>query len=109
MLNLTREESKVILFLVFAILLGLGVSYAAKTSSGFKTAAQADLKIAKFNLNQAGLEEILKTGCVPPKLAERIIRYRDEHGSFDSIEQLKQVKGVKDSRIRKLEKVFFVE
>jgi len=108
MFDLTVEEKKIILFLVFATLSGLGISYAAKSHAGFQEAMEDGLKIAKLNLNQAGKEDILDAGF-PEKLAASIAEYKSRQGSFDSLEQLKEIKGIKEKRFKQLEKVFFVE
>jgi len=109
MFDLTVEERKVVLFLVFAALAGLGVNYLVKINKRLQPHLEADLRIAKLNLNQAGLEEILDTDCVPRKIAGNIIEYRKINGDFSSIEQLKEIKGIKGKRFSKLEKLFFVE
>lgn len=109
MFNLTEEESKVVLFLAICALIGTGISFAAKTHSKLQKAASADLHIAKINLNQASLNDLLESRCVSPKLADKIIGLRNERGSLGNFEDLKEIKGVKDGRLKKLEEAFFVE
>ena len=50
---------------------------------------------AKVNINDADVE-ILATGLtgVGPKIAQRIVDYRNANGPFSSIEQLTEVKGI---------------
>jgi competence ComEA-like helix-hairpin-helix protein len=50
--------------------------------------------IAKLNLNTATAEELATLERIGPALAERIIRYREEHGPFKTVEQLQRVKGI---------------
>ena len=109
MFNLTQEESKVVLFLVISALIGTGVNFVAKTHSTVQKAVSADLRIAKINLNQASLDDLLESRCVSRKLADKIIGLRNERGTLDNFEDLKEIKGVKESRLSKLGEVFFVE
>jgi len=46
------------------------------------------------NLNQATSAEFARLPRVGPKLADRIVAHRKEHGPFTRVEDLMQVKGV---------------
>lgn len=51
--------------------------------------------IVKINLNKATVEQL--TGSfkgIGKKRAEAIVKYRDEHGNFKTIEDLSQVRGL---------------
>lgn len=59
----------------------------------------------KLDLNKATEQELESLPGIGPALADRIIRYRHIQGSFQSIEQLRNVKGIgkkKFERIRAL-------
>ena len=47
-----------------------------------------------LDINTASAEEFVKVKGIGEKKAERIISYRNEHGSFNSIDELKNVKGI---------------
>ncbi len=47
-----------------------------------------------LNINTATKAELVKVKGIGAKKAERIIAYRDKHGKFNSIEELKNVKGI---------------
>jgi competence protein ComEA len=65
----------------------------AKTSG--QTSASATVgSDAKVNINTASAKELTTLGGVGPKLAERIVEYRDTHGPFKKPEDLKKVDGV---------------
>ncbi len=46
------------------------------------------------NVNQASAAELAKLPRVGPKLAERIVAHRTQHGAFKRAEDLMEVKGV---------------
>jgi competence ComEA-like helix-hairpin-helix protein len=48
----------------------------------------------KININTSSLEELDEITGVGPAIAKRIIDYRTEIGSFQSIEEIKNVKGI---------------
>ena len=49
---------------------------------------------AKVNINTAGVKELTTLGGVGPKVAERIVAYREAHGPFKTPDDLKKVEGV---------------
>ena len=48
----------------------------------------------KININQASAAQIAKLPRIGSKVAERIVEYRQAHGSFARVEDLMEVKGV---------------
>ena len=54
------------------------------------------LAISAFalDINTASAEEFVKVKGIGEKKAERIISYRNEHGKFNSIDELTNVKGI---------------
>ncbi|MEB7461332.1 helix-hairpin-helix domain-containing protein [Staphylococcus succinus] len=61
-----------------------------------------------LNLNQVTETELLSIPGIGPMKAKSIIEYREEHGSFDSVEQLKEIKGIGDKTFEKLSGYFTV-
>ncbi len=57
---------------------------------------------AKININTATKTEFEKLPNIGPKKAERIIKYRLEHGDFKRIEDLVKVKGIGKKTLEKL-------
>ena len=47
-----------------------------------------------LDINTASAEEFVKVKGIGEKKAERIISYRNEHGNFNSIDELQNVKGI---------------
>ena len=56
------------------------------------------------NLNDATLAELNLLPGVGEKLASDIIKYRDEIGSFHSVDELKNIRGIKEGRLLSLKK-----
>ncbi len=48
----------------------------------------------KININQAPAVELRQLKGIGPKLAERIVQYREEHGPFRLPEDIMNVKGI---------------
>ena len=55
----------------------------------------------KINLNTADKAELIKLSGVGPALADRILKKRNEIGQFNSIEELKLVKGIGKKLLQK--------
>lgn len=54
-----------------------------------------------IDINAAGLDELQKLTGIGPSLAQRIIDYREEHGPFQSLEDLLEVKGIGEATLEK--------
>lgn len=57
---------------------------------------------SKVNLNTAGQTELETLPGVGPETAKAILRFRDEQGGFDHIEELMLIPGIKEARFQKL-------
>jgi len=55
-----------------------------------------------LDLNKAPLHDLLELPGIGEKLAERIVKYRKDHGRFQSIEDLRKVKGIGKKRMERL-------
>lgn len=65
--------------------------------------AAAGLKAKpKVNINTAGKEELMTLRGIGASRAEDIIAYREKHGSFEKIEDIMKVSGIKDAAFEKI-------
>lgn len=57
---------------------------------------------AKVNLNKATAEELMSLPGIGQSKANSILAYRQEHGRFQSIEELKNISGIKEGVFEKI-------
>jgi competence protein ComEA len=63
----------------------------------------ADTGHGCVNINQASARDLECLPGIGPVLAERIIAYREAHGSFSASQGLMEVKGIGEARLSKIE------
>lgn len=69
---------------------------------GFGEDALVGQKNGKVNLNTADKDTLMTLTGIGEAKAEAIIRYREEHGSFQSIEEITQIEGIKNGVFDKI-------
>src|SRR3989338_7497161 len=88
-------------FIVASLILGslsmLGVERADAAPKA--SAAQA---VQVVNINTATAEELQLIRGIGPALAERIIAYREDKGSFSNINDLANVRGIGTAKLEKI-------
>jgi len=101
MFNLTKLEKTIIIFLLSTLVLGLCVAVYRKSHStaevilgNFDIENQKPIAKGKININEADIEGLMRLKGVGKVLAQRIIEYRSSKGSFASIDDIKNVKGL---------------
>jgi competence protein ComEA len=124
MFNLKRYEKTIILFLVLTLLLGLAITTYKRSHSGMRvTVANNGGNVEtnavsggnylpegrKININEAGIDELMKIRGLGKVLAGRIAEYRSQKGLFVSIEDIKNVKGVGPALFEKIKDRISVE
>ncbi|WP_436854008.1 helix-hairpin-helix domain-containing protein [Staphylococcus caeli] len=56
----------------------------------------------KVNLNSADESQLLKVNGIGPSKAKSIIEYREQHGQFENVDQLKEVNGIGEKTLEKI-------
>lgn len=57
----------------------------------------------KMNINKATKEDLMTLSGIGESKADAIIRYREENGNFNSIEEIMEIEGIKEGVFRKIE------
>jgi competence protein ComEA len=81
----------------------LAVLFAVALSAGSAFAAAKPAPAGKINLNTASAEQLTAVPGIGVKLAARIVEHRQKNGSFKSVQELMNVRGVGEKSLGKLE------
>ncbi len=130
-LALTSTERNVILFLSGMFLVGAGIrlfqetfpavpqfDYSASDSTfaalqeqeAEETVAEDDTAVAiVVNINTATKQEMMGLPGIGEVMAERILAYREKAGSFKSVEEVGNVKGIGKKKLERLRPLMTVE
>lgn len=68
-----------------------------------------NIKTSKININKANQTELETLPGIGPSIALKIVNYRDENGKFSSIDDLKKVNGVGDSKFENIKNLICVK
>lgn len=105
MFNLEKIERVVLIILAAFLLLGLGVIIFHKSSPPAPVVVRSfnlDMERPRISINKAGVQELSRLSKIGPKLAGRIVDYRNTSGGFSRIEDIKKVKGIGDKLFEKI-------
>ena len=86
------------------------LTIAALSTSTFAFAAKTThhkthvTSTAAVNINKADASQIATLKGIGPKKAARIVAYRQQHGAFNTFDDLDKVKGISANSVKKLEK-----
>lgn len=109
MLCLTRQERGVLVFLLAVCLAGTGLDFLSKQKTLPLPAAGIASRLGKVDLNKADKETLVAIPGIGEKTACRMIDYRRAVGRFQSLDEVKNVKGMNASRLERLKEYVFVE
>lgn len=93
---MNKRTITIFLFVLVAICCFFSGSFVA--GSGQASASASDC----VNINSASASQLQQLPGIGPALAQRIIQYRDQNGSFAAVEDLKKVKGIGDVKFNKI-------
>lgn len=108
MFNLTKDEKQAVLFLSILLIFGCAVDFLRKSNSQVERIVTSEEIFIKLDINTVSLDDFLQSGCVTRALAEKILQFRSSRGKIKDIEELKEIKGIKDARLNKIKHIFFV-
>lgn len=77
-----------------------GAQYVGSATGGAESALyRVEHGTLQINVNAADAETLMLLDGVGEKLAARIVAYREEHGAFESVEELMNVEGLGAGRL----------
>lgn len=94
-----KLKKLVTLFVVLSVV----VVFASSAYAQEKAAAKASNDKNLININTAGVDQLVKLPRVGPKIAQRIIDYREKHGKFKKLEDLMKVSGIGEKTFKGFE------
>ncbi len=101
MFFLTPQERKFINVLVIVIAIGIAIQWGLR--GRIPLVAYTHLvHLLIINVNTANTDELQKLSGIGPVLAGRIVEYREQHGPFSSIDELRKVKGLTVKRLERI-------
>ncbi|MCK4519089.1 MAG: helix-hairpin-helix domain-containing protein [Candidatus Omnitrophica bacterium] len=122
MLNLTKEEKLITIFIILALILGMGVLHFKKSikspdvivnQQNFRQGAgliEEEVKKSKqVNINSADVDELSSLPGVGKVIAARIVAYRLERGDFIREEDIKKVKGIGRKKFEKMKEYILLK
>jgi competence protein ComEA len=110
----TREERRVLLFLVFGVLLGIVVREVGPGESPVGSAVLVEsedvvvVDLYPIDLNRASPELLEELPGIGSSKATAIVAYRDANGPFVSVEQLSEVHGIGPRTVDRLRELITV-
>ncbi|MBU0549671.1 MAG: helix-hairpin-helix domain-containing protein [Candidatus Omnitrophica bacterium] len=108
-MNFSRQERRIILFLIAVSLLGLGINFLTKRCSQIRVIGYINQDLLKINLNKATREALIDIPGIGSKLAQRIIDYRKDNIVFKDISELKNIKGIGESKYQAIKDYFVIK
>jgi comEA protein len=123
MISFTPQESRILLFLVAALLLGSAISLyrhhrlhvtselsvkslevipGSRASDSSEVENVEEVFNEKLNINTATSQELQLLPGIGPQLARRIVAHRQTHGLFSSPSQITEVRGIGEKTLRRI-------
>ena len=67
-----------------------------------ETRHAAEVPATAIDINRATVEDFSKLPGIGPKLAQRIVAFREKHGSFHRVEDLLAIRGIGHKKWKKI-------
>lgn len=102
------NQSKIFIILVVTLACVLVVPFYVQAQTKARSAVEsAPSKIV--DINKANASELASVPGIGPKIADRILEYRNKNGKFKSKEEIMNVKGIGQKKYEKIKNYITVE
>jgi comEA protein len=106
----TSKIAKTIFISVFILSLTIYLSRKVEVNKYLVKKISSNKALSlKVNINSANEQELDNLPSVGPKLARKIVEYRFIHGSFESINEIRAIKGVGAKKFSQIENYLTVQ
>ena len=99
---MNKKESIVLVILIIILVILNTISYVKRERLKKGTAIIVEEVEVRISVNHAWTEELQLLPGIGPALADRIVTYREKHGAFKELEDLKNIKGIGDKVLKQI-------
>ena len=105
-----KKLAKIIFITCLVLSVSIYISRKAEVNKYLiKDIDNENIKSYKVNINTASDKEFTNLPGIGPNLAQVILNYRNKNGSFENIQDIKNVKGIGKSKYLKIEKYLTIK
>ena len=112
MFSFTKQEKLVLLLFTFVVFAGSAMQLAFKKYpflNDIVNVIDSDRIYPKIDVNKATVQEFVAVPYIGEYTANNIIEYREQNGPFNRLEQIKNVKGIRDRNYMRFSKYLFIK
>jgi len=107
MMDLTKQERQVLVFLLAVSLTGMGMQFLAKNVPPLEKRRLLE-NVGKIDLNTADKEALKGLPGIGEGLARRIIEYREREDGFTDLGDLEKVKGIRRGMLGRIRECVYI-
>jgi len=107
-LDITREERRVIMFVLILALAGIGIQFLVKRIPGARKEVYLR-HLGKIDLNSCRPELLETIPGIGKTCSRRIIEYRERNDGFSGLDELANIKGFRKKLIPQMKDYVYIE
>jgi competence protein ComEA len=102
-MRLSRRETVVLLILIICLAVINTINYIRREQQKAQHMVYIEELAVQISVNEASADELEMLPGIGPSLASRIIEYRQTHGGFKTLDELKNVRGIGEKLFAKIQ------